>query len=377
MKKGIFIFILFVVSSFVFVRGVGAVDLTFRVPNPTQGSQVLVNEELLLDMGSPCNGDSYCLDHQEYEIGVARFRGYGIDMDKIKYILITHGHGDHLNLDKLVELAGARSVGATKLWLGAGDSQYNITRNGLIARNKGNLFTLKKFDPYETYEIGPYKITAFVASHGEPPPWPASAGFFVYGVEYAGKKILLAQDTGPFSEETTNQMKVKMGKFDYIYIENTFTRWRKGAAEPYQGGFNNFIIHMNNCELNTMFDNWKNNLGLIDDQTVIKYMHIASWFNDNPGIGWSALECPNMRYGSLSTRNDFVRYTISTPSATPTPTSTPVTKLGDATGDGLVNLADFVRWKKEFTGALATKTADFNSDGNVNLADFVVWKKNL
>lgn len=52
-------------------------------------------------------------------------------------------------------------------------------------------------------------------------------------------------------------------------------------------------------------------------------------------------------------------------------------KPGDATGDGLVNLADFVRWKREFTGALTTKTADFNNDSNVNLADFVVWKKSL
>lgn len=52
-------------------------------------------------------------------------------------------------------------------------------------------------------------------------------------------------------------------------------------------------------------------------------------------------------------------------------------KSGDATGDEVVNLADFVQWKREFTGALTTKTADFNNDGSVSLADFVVWKKNL
>ncbi len=54
-----------------------------------------------------------------------------------------------------------------------------------------------------------------------------------------------------------------------------------------------------------------------------------------------------------------------------------LSKPGDATGDGKTDLADFVRWKREFTGALTTKTADFNNDGSVSLADFVVWKKNL
>ncbi len=51
--------------------------------------------------------------------------------------------------------------------------------------------------------------------------------------------------------------------------------------------------------------------------------------------------------------------------------------MGDANRDGFINLADFVTWKREFTGALTTKSADYNSDGNVNLADFVVWKKHL
>jgi hypothetical protein len=101
-------------------REVWAAELTIKILDPTWGPQALVNGELLLDMGGPCGSDNYCLSHQQYEIGLPRFRGYGVNPDSIKYILITNWHGDHLNEDKVMELANARSSGAEKLWLGAG-----------------------------------------------------------------------------------------------------------------------------------------------------------------------------------------------------------------------------------------------------------------
>lgn len=52
-------------------------------------------------------------------------------------------------------------------------------------------------------------------------------------------------------------------------------------------------------------------------------------------------------------------------------------KAGDANRDNLVNLSDFVQWKKEFAGRVTTRLADLNHDNKVDLADFVVWKKSL
>ncbi len=69
-----------------------------------------------------------------------------------------------------------------------------------------------------------------------------------------------------------------------------------------------------------------------------------------------------------------------TPKPTNTPTKTPTKvptippkKLGDANGDGKVNLLDFGTWKTEYL----TKTglnSDFDKNNKVNIADFAVWK---
>jgi len=51
----------------------------------------------------------------------------------------------------------------------------------------------------------------------------------------------------------------------------------------------------------------------------------------------------------------------------------PNNKLGDANGDGKVDLVDFAYWKREYISKLIAK-ADFNKDGKVDLVDFSVWK---
>jgi len=48
-------------------------------------------------------------------------------------------------------------------------------------------------------------------------------------------------------------------------------------------------------------------------------------------------------------------------------------KVGDANGDGAVNLDDLTIWKKEYVAGVGT-SADFNNNGGVDLADLTVWK---
>ncbi len=67
------------------------------------------------------------------------------------------------------------------------------------------------------------------------------------------------------------------------------------------------------------------------------------------------------------------------PTNGPTATSTPgCTKksAGDANCDGLINLADFEIYRREFTGAVSTKTADFDASGTVNIIDFEIFRRN-
>lgn len=58
------------------------------------------------------------------------------------------------------------------------------------------------------------------------------------------------------------------------------------------------------------------------------------------------------------------------------PTSTPSGPVpGDATGDRIVDIRDYNRWKDEYLEALTTKTADFNKDGKIDLIDFSIFRK--
>lgn len=48
-------------------------------------------------------------------------------------------------------------------------------------------------------------------------------------------------------------------------------------------------------------------------------------------------------------------------------------KLGDANGDGLVNVADFAIWKTEYLTKSGVKS-DFDKNGKVTITDFAIWK---
>lgn len=56
------------------------------------------------------------------------------------------------------------------------------------------------------------------------------------------------------------------------------------------------------------------------------------------------------------------------------PTPTPTTLLGDADGNGTVDILDYNIWREEFLDRLQTKKADFNKDGKVDLLDFSIWR---
>lgn len=49
-------------------------------------------------------------------------------------------------------------------------------------------------------------------------------------------------------------------------------------------------------------------------------------------------------------------------------------RIGDANGDGKVDLIDFAEWRKEYLNGNADK-ADFKPDGKVDLFDFAEWRK--
>lgn len=65
-------------------------------------------------------------------------------------------------------------------------------------------------------------------------------------------------------------------------------------------------------------------------------------------------------------------------SPTPTPTSAPVVKIGDANGDGKVDGADYTPWVLHYGETTANKAldGDFNEDGRVDGVDYSIWLLN-
>lgn len=63
---------------------------------------------------------------------------------------------------------------------------------------------------------------------------------------------------------------------------------------------------------------------------------------------------------------------------TPTPTTIPVVKIGDANGDGRVDGADYTAWLLNYGRTTSNRAldADFNEDGKVDGIDYSLWLNN-
>lgn len=59
----------------------------------------------------------------------------------------------------------------------------------------------------------------------------------------------------------------------------------------------------------------------------------------------------------------------------PTLTTGCIKSGGDANCDGRVDLVDFEKWRREFTGEETTLLADLNRDGKIDLVDFEIWRQ--
>jgi hypothetical protein len=65
------------------------------------------------------------------------------------------------------------------------------------------------------------------------------------------------------------------------------------------------------------------------------------------------------------------------PSVSPTPSTCSTRATGDALCDGVIDLADYELFRREFVQIDTQLDADFNADGVVNLIDFEIWRRNF
>ncbi|MBQ4141380.1 MAG: MBL fold metallo-hydrolase [Clostridia bacterium] len=206
-------------------------------------SQSLVNDDLLIDFPA----DTY-----------HHFLTHGIEGDRIKYLLITHAHSDHLYPTDLYNRHGCYAHNMRAPELEVFCSGYSASRIGEPKNVRVNVIK-----PFEAFEFGTYRVTALPARHmpgGEP---------LFYVIENSGKTLLYAHDTGCFFDEVFDFIEKNHFRFDMLSLDCT----NVDIAIPDTGS------HMGFSNINRVVEKLSS-ISAIDNNTVICINHFSH--NGNP-----------------------------------------------------------------------------------------------
>lgn len=161
--------------------GTGAADWPINQPAEAVGirrmTSSLVDESLLID----CGPDSF-----------GYFNYLGKDPSKITDVIISHGHGDHLNFYELEKYA--KASGKIRLWCDKGVEL--LFKNNNISIPEVELHFLQ---PYEYAQVGEYKVFPLLANHYE---IETEERPLHYIIEKDGKKLFYGCDGSMFLGRT-------------------------------------------------------------------------------------------------------------------------------------------------------------------------------
>lgn len=207
-------------------------------------SQALINDELLIDFPA----DTY-----------HHFLQNNIEGDRIKYLLVTHSHADHLYPAdfKMRGKGYANDKREPILQVYCGSGAYEkITTTPLRD------VTVNLIEPYQTIIVGSYEITPLPARHA------AGDGALFYVIR-GDKTLLYAHDTGYFYDEVFAFIKENSIVFDMVSLDCT----NVDIPIPDDGfhmGFDNIGRVLSRLE----------KIGAITDKTVRYVNHFSH--NGNP-----------------------------------------------------------------------------------------------
>ena len=164
-------------------------------------SQAIIDGDLLIDF--PSDTYMHALNNK-------------FELHKVKTLIITHGHEDHFySKDLLMRkdcFAHDMDVEILQIYC----SEYVLKRfiHEVGSSNiKGINFNV--FKAFETFSAGEYKITPLPARH------MFEEDAYIFIIEKQGKKILYANDTGYFYQETFDYIKNNSIYFNFVSYDCT------------------------------------------------------------------------------------------------------------------------------------------------------------
>lgn len=168
-------------------------------------SQALINDDLLIDL--PADTNFHVIRN-------------GLELDKVKFLLFTHSHSDHLNPQELRLRGDAYAhdmrSDILEVYCGQGvQKEYDRINGGKISESIASKIRFQVIKAFETFRAGEYTITPLPARHK-----PNEDAFF-YAISDGEKNVLYAHDTGYFFEEVFDWIGKNKTKFDLVSLDCT------------------------------------------------------------------------------------------------------------------------------------------------------------
>ena len=178
--------------------------------NIRKRASLLVNDEIIIDLTPDCQ---------------VSMNMYGKDMGKVKFLLQTHTHLDHFDINQFTTLDYKYAIKRKdSLMLVCSELCLNDIQNKVSKYDKMNLYNddylnkinlkTKTLNHGESIIFGTYNIKAIYCSHDE------NIGAQLYLIKQNGKTLLYATDTPPITETTLRELKGE--KIDCIFLDESF-----------------------------------------------------------------------------------------------------------------------------------------------------------
>lgn len=137
-----------------------------------------------------------------------------VDVRKVQHLLFTHTHPDHFNVgDLFSRMEGYGHHVSHPLHIYGNDRAINGCLD-VLPNYSDDRFSLTRFIPFETMEIGDARVTPLLANHAQ---WEMC---FVYFIEKSGKTLFYGHDSGWFPESTWKWLQGKT--IDLTILECTW-----------------------------------------------------------------------------------------------------------------------------------------------------------
>ncbi len=202
-------------------------------------SQSAIDDTLLIDI---------CPDTYLHVIN------HGLDLTKIKSVIVTHSHFDHFDKSVLACIGpGMAERAADPLEVYAGESAYHSVVSLGSDRILPHLVR-----PYKTFMTQGYSVTPMPAMHS-PLTDP-----FNYIISKDGKKMLYGHDTGIYTDEIYDFIKSQDITFDLVSLDCTYGSKQKELCDH----------HMNFSALTSVVNRLRE-IGAADKKTVIVANHFS------------------------------------------------------------------------------------------------------